>query len=65
VETAGPGVAPVPGYAVMAAHLALLGLGFGLVIAPTSAAVVDVAAAAATGVAGARAWDIPGGGSGG
>ena len=51
VETAGPGVAPVPGYAVMATHLALLGLGFGLVIAPTSAAVVDGAPADRRGTA--------------
>jgi len=41
-DTSGAGtIDPVPAYVFMAAHLALLGVGFGLVIAPTSAAVVD------------------------
>jgi MFS family permease len=40
-DTTGAGIEPVPAYAVMALHLAILGAGFGLVIAPTSAAVVD------------------------
>jgi MFS family permease len=45
VDTSGATIEPVPGYLTMAAELALLGAGFGLVIAPTSAAVVDGAPA--------------------
>jgi MFS family permease len=41
------------GYIQMAAHLALAGAGFGLVIAPTATAVVDVVAAEERGVASA------------